>query len=291
MKYTTEKEICKEFGLSETTNTDELIKQLTLMQVNLHPEKNNKFSEEDLESYSKIVEAKNFLRKNKNKKMVSVSENKDLMRDVNTNGDLIVKHSEVLSNDFARTTENVLKNIKKRYLHKKVTVTVMSGIVTFLWSFPSLILEHPVFGKIISEDVLGYEMFQLLFMFFTFIWLLVLLLALLVLCSTYKRESFVKSVLTSLENEDNQGEIFMEFVEQCEECRVEKFDKLKLESFIACKLRMSLFRKLKEDEQLFSGIKEILPKISEVIIFKAMEQSLIKKDESSTGWYDSYIII
>ena len=291
MGYTSVKEICKEFDLPETSDTDELIRQLKLKQASLHPDENNRFSEEDLENFSKIIEAKQFLRKNKNQTMVSASENNDLTREVRFNSDLIVKHSEILSNDFARTTENVLKNVKKRYFYRKVTVAVMSGIVTFLWSFPSLILEHPVFGKIISEDVLGYEMYELFYISFTFIWLFALVFALLILSSTYKKESFVKGVLTSLENEDNQGEIFMEFIAQCQECHVEKFDKIKLESFIANKLRMSLFYKTKEDEQLFSGIKEILPKISELIIFKASEQGLIKKDKKVIGWYDSYIIL
>ena len=118
MGYTSVKEICKEFDLPETSDTDELIRQLKLKQASLHPDENNRFSEEDLENFSKIIEAKQFLRKNKNQTMVSASENNDLTREVRFNSDLIVKHSEILSNDFARTTENVLKNVKKRYFYR-----------------------------------------------------------------------------------------------------------------------------------------------------------------------------
>ena len=55
-------EICDEFDIPYTESVQELIKQLTELQSEIHPDANPNYDEKDNEKISRIAEAKKYLR-------------------------------------------------------------------------------------------------------------------------------------------------------------------------------------------------------------------------------------
>jgi len=282
MSFISVSEICNEFQIDPNLDSEQMIRELKRLQAEMHPDINKKFSDADTQRFTRIEEAKDFLRKKSSQALVPISDVLEIVKLINNKDIATKRESEVIARQIKDTSLLIVKNMKQRYLPRKITVTSIWTIITLIWAFPSVVIEHPILGKFFEYND-G-------FLFLTLVWFCSLLLAIYVLFPIFRIESYTKSILHHLEDINVQYSLFSQFlttISTSSSAPIE-FASSDLEKFIANNIphlsRSPIFHR-----QVASHIKEIIPQISSMIISHALEKGVITK-KNIASWYDVYIV-
>ncbi|MEE1061521.1 MAG: J domain-containing protein [Ruminococcus sp.] len=285
MVYSSIEQICDEFQIDSSLDISTIISELTKKQKDLHPDANPNYSEDDLKMFSRINDAKDFLRQVDKNALVPLSEVISIIKSINNKELTSLEKEEKMQIGIKTKTQEIVKSIKSYYLPRKLTVAGLLALVSFVWAFPSMLTEHPIISEIIRYSVDEF------YLFLTMIWLFVLFLSVTLLFFTFRNETYIKNVLQFLENPESQYEIFSSFIK--EDCSNSTFTIKDLEEYIcSCfspQKRMFMDKKIRVPRQLLPNVYEISPKIAEMIVFRALEKGVISK-VNTKGWYDKYVV-
>ena len=303
-------DICKQFELDPTLDISQLIKELTKIQAKLHPDVNPNYSEKDAETLSEIEEAKKFLREHSEQHLVPISDVMEIIKLVKSESVSNKIETEIMENQITQTSLSIMKNVKTKHLPYKITAASIWALITLIWAFPSLLMQHPIIGSWVLPETL--------YLILTIVWLGSLLLLFPIFLFAYTSEKHAKMILEFLKSSDNQYEFFAAFrytlefnektsftqkelteflyglifhdsfrysnaIEQLYEMNCELFYRL---NFISDK-RNSLFINKRNNRFIRSQVSEIMPKISDMIIARLLEKDVITK-KSERNWYDVY---
>ena len=295
--YTSIDEIRKEFGFSENADIETMKKELTQEQKKIHPDVNENYTQEDNKRFSRIAEAKDFLKKY-DSTLVPVSVITDLLKVAKKDNE--ISKIEKLETNIAISVQKKYLEIKHRFLPRKITLGAIMAVVTFLWSFPSALKEHPYFGEFFLEA--SRASYSGAFIILTALWLMLMIISIGLLWLTFMRESRLKRILYNFENLSNQYEIFSCFIN---EINNNEFTQQDLDNYIVENLSQSNKNKKAYKYSIDvlinnvinrvilvskSHIENIVPQISEMLICRALEKGIIQKADK-VSWYDTYIII
>lgn len=279
MSFTSKAEICKTFNIDSSLDPAQIIKELTMLQAEIHPDRKLDYTDTDQERFTLLEEAKSFLRETPEQTLVPVSQIVEIIKLVKSEGITQKKESEVIAEKISQTSETILRTIKHHYLPRKITVASISSIITLLWAFPSVVSEHPVLGQLIDVNS----------SLFTLLWLDALMLLSMIWFITYRAEQYTKNVLHTLENVDKQWSIFSAFISNSGESPVE-FSSKDLEDYILkhiSKPYKSYQSRILHRQYSLAQVSEIIPHVSDMIIARALEKGIITKLPDA-GWYDKY---
>lgn len=283
MVYSSIEQICEEFKIDSSLDIATILNELTRKQKDLHPDVNPTYNEEDLRTFSRINDAKDFIRQLDKNTLVPLSEVMSIIKSINNKELTPVDHEEKMQTGIKIKAQEIVKSIKSYYLPRKLTVAGLLALVSFVWAFPSLLTEHPIFGEIIFLK----DFYWLL----TAIWFFVLLLSVSLLFIVHRNETYIKNILHLLEKPESQYEILSTFIK--ERHSSSNFTNKELEEYISsCFLpqkRMFKFKSFRIPRQLLPYVHEISPQIAEMIVFRALEKGVISK-VNAKGWYDVYIV-
>lgn len=235
----------------------------------------------DLEKFTDIENAKTFLRHNK--QQTSVSDVMDIIELVKSKCVSIPKETEIIADNISKTSDVIIKTLKQRYLHRKITVASICAFITILWAFPSTITDHPILGDFFYTK-------KEVYCFLSYIWLITLIISIVVLLFSYRSEKFAKNILHYMQNEDSQYIFFRDFINDLSKKNKSsiEFTKKDLENFLHTEiLHQAAKVKIGARQLLYFG--DIIPKISDMIIARALERSVIIK-KSDSSWYDTYVL-
>lgn len=274
MAYTSIDDIRKEFGFDANMNIETMKKELTQMQKELHPDTNDNNTQLDEEQFSQISEAKEFLKKYDGT-LVPVSVITDLIQVIKKENEII--KIEKLEANIIKSIEEKLLEINHSYLPRKITAASVIAAITFLWTFPSSLREHPFIGGYFEN---AYDAGYLVL---TLIWLALVIFSIEILVITFTRERRLKNILYDFENLNNQYKIFSLFINEIQN---NEFTQQDLETHI---IQHVLIDK-KRARAISKQIEPIVPQISEMLIIRALEKGIIRKVEKAS-WYDIYIVI
>ena len=274
MAYTSIKQICKEFGINDSMDVETIKKELTQMQKELHPDTNDNYTQQDEGQFSRITEAKEFL-KRYDTTLVPVSEIADLLQ-------IVKKENEIskiknLEENLLQSIEKKVLEIKHSYLPRKITAGSVMAVITFLWAFPSALKEHPIIGQYFETVYDGG------YLILTIIWLMLVIGSIELLLITFMRESRLKHILYDLEKLNNQYKIFSWFINEIQN---NEFTQQDLEAYII--QHVSVDKKI--SKFIRKQIEAIVPQISEMLIIRALEKGIIRKAEK-VSWYDTYNVV
>lgn len=288
MKFNSIDEICKEFNIDNTLDTDHIIKELIKRQATIHPDVNPQYSECDKETFSRIEEAKSFLRENSRQTLVPISDLLEIIKTVKNEEITVQKETAGMEEIIKKTSSDIIKSIKRIHLPSRITVTSVWTIITLIWAFPSIAMEHPLIGQLSTFDNMLLSL--------SILWLLSLLIMLFVLLYTYHSERYIKNTLNTLENTDNQYSLFKDFIHYLDYANPnnKEFSKKDLEEYLYTAIRNNdylypSYKQKKLPNRIFFRIKEIIPKVSDMIILHALEKGVISK-KIEVNWYDTYLI-
>lgn len=291
--YSSINEICNEFNIKYSDDIDRILRELTEIQSKLHPDNYPNTDKINTEKYFRVSEAKNYIRKNYKQKhnLIEVSDLEELIKTANNNSlSLILKEKE---RSLESTYETKVKQIKSSYIPKKIAVGTILAICSAIWAFPSVLEQNPLIRNSILLDNTSF------YSILTILWILILLISLLFLFKILKRETYFKNILLEFKNTKFQYEVFSAFAKKLIEKQSSQnitFFKSELEEFILeqvlnkHKKPYTKQLKYKLPNNIYSYIDELLPKLSEIIISRALSQKIIRKSES-ISWEDKYIIV
>lgn len=197
MNYTTIKEIIEEFDLEHSEISD-VRKELKALLKLVHPDNNGGKGFKDKVAkltYNKLMSAIKFI----DEQILTITKNelativKDLVP-VNDNKEEYLK--------LARQIKYEIRNLKKSNLLPRISTSAVAIVISFIWLFPSTVLEHPVLSKIIEPTS------QL----FTIIWICSLIIVGLVWLVAKRKEKIMKEALNKLNLEMIQNNIFLKSI-------------------------------------------------------------------------------
>jgi len=286
MKYNSKKDICKEFNIDSTLETDDIIKELTKMQADIHPDINPNFTDEDKEKFTSIEEAKNFLRNNKSDSQIVIADLVNALQKLEGQNIIPAGTNQNLQNEVKQSADKIVKTFKKQYLPRKITTTAIAAVISLIWAFPNAMLEHPILGRLLDIDIY--------YLFLSALWILSLYIAVVVFLFAHSIESKVQRIMTQIQNLDYQYEIFISFIRflRHKNAKVNEFSFEELKEYLDFSLLthttcVKSYKKI--PKQLHVHILDITPQISNMIIAHALKKSIITK-KNEIGWYDAYFI-
>lgn len=280
------KEICREFDIDDSQNIDTIISLLRKQQAELHPDSNNTGETKDyIDRFSRLDEAIDYLRSykiensTKSNELSIISEITSLIKQIKEEDSIdkkIVLAEKRIQNAETAIEEcsiNIKKTINRKYLPFKITPAAVLAIVTFVWSFPSWLYEHPVLGELIKSSW-DFEFF------FTIIWLATISLSLLIYIFVFIGEKKEKRILDYANDSEFQHKVFEDFLANG---TTEKSAFYKKDFMDFVKNRLFNFCKSK------AYISDISCKIVDLILLTAIEKNIITKSKEPT-WDDLYLI-
>lgn len=280
MKFQSIEEIRKEFNFDSSLSEDEIIKELTKLQKKMHPDANPKDADFDVELFSKIKDAKNFLRSSNEQTGISVYDVVDLIYVLLYKKMSSIEYEDKLSERILSCSERIYKNVKDYYLPKKISLFKLVIITSFLLAIAFFIFNSSYFTSNFHHYT---DYFNLTLSLYGFI---VLLTSILLFINIIKKEIFVKSILNEFGNTDLQFEIFQEFIKGRNIREV--FAKSDMEEFLKRCIIKRYFGRI-PDRNIFPYITGIAPKVTDMIIFRAINKGFISEIKDS--WNDEYIFI
>lgn len=202
-KFTTIEEIQKEFSILDD-NPEVIEKELQKLLAENHPDKTGgKFLDDNQEErYFLISKAIDSLKnlKNENTQVVPISVFNSLVDIIKENKNVVSKNDNNLL--IQHSIDNAIKRVPSQNLFPKISLSTITGIISFIWFFPNTIKEHPILSDLIKTNN----------KYFTLIWAIILLFTiyfwLITLFSENKQKSFIESLNTELTQED----IFQRFI-------------------------------------------------------------------------------
>lgn len=280
MKFQSIEEIRKEFKFDSSLTVREMIKELTQLQKKLHPDVNPNYSEVDHEMFTKADEAIDFLRSIRKQTMVAVSEVVELVKEIINNKASAIEHEDKLSERILNSSERVYKNVKDYYLPKKISLATFAIFTTLFSVIIFFILNNNVFFR---DSYLNIDLFYLII---SLIWLIIVSTSIMFFVDMIKRELIIKRALNELGNTNLQFKIFKDFIN--ERNAREVFTKTEIEEYVNAYVLDRCFYRV-HDKKLYLYITEITPKVTDMIIFRAINKGFISEIKDS--WNDKYIFI
>lgn len=282
MEFTSVEQVRREFAIEET-DKESIISRLKQLLKESHPDKVEDGSFV-YEKYDKVNKALEYMDKAGNE-VVPVKCVTDLVQVIK---DLTVKEQE-------RSAERVLSECLDRNYRKqkealfvpKVSLTAVSGALTFLWFSPQYVLEHPIMSKIIVDELIFSSLWFSVTICVGILWILV-----------FKNDKRNKNLLDDLKTEYTQNEILMDFCRyQCG--RGAFFAKSELTDYILRRFnRYGSFNRVGIESPLMlnkiptifkSGInRESAECIADSIIEKAEKKGMIRYKSDDRSFVDHY---
>jgi len=277
--FNSKTEICREFNIEFSENTEEIIKKLTKLQQDIHPDITNTDEQISVEM-TRLTEAKKYLREleKSDNQLVSVSAIRDIITAIK-NDNYSSNSLENIEKKYLSSCEDKFRSIKKSFLPHKITLSSIMAVISFVWLFPSLLKEHPIVGQIFFNDSLYFSNYLM----FTGIWVFIMYGLSALFFVVYQKEKRIKHILYQFEDLNFQYNIFLKFLNKN---RNESFTQVDLEEYIFKALSENNKRR-KSFLKLYA--QEIFPEISKILLLRAVDKGIIVKTDD-VSWYDNYVI-
>jgi hypothetical protein len=265
MKFSTLEQVIREFQVT-SSDQDEVRKYLIKRLAETHPDKTNGvFATEDQEQeYEKLNLAIEFMdnQKNGGQSLIKIDDLRDLIkliRDEDSDRpNVLEKYERNLQKTFSLYREKTLS----RYKFPKVSLTAVTAITTFLWTFPNLVSDHPILSKWVDPQN----------PYLSVIWLQLLILTGGFWIFTWWKDEREKRFQDLISNEAFQNKLFIEFInDRRREFRVEDSKEYSFFKEQLIKYILHYYFKRPVDE----GVAENL---AELILRRALEKNVIIKD-------------
>ncbi|HEY9008778.1 MAG TPA: hypothetical protein VIM75_21720 [Ohtaekwangia sp.] len=265
MTFRTIEQVTQEFQI-ESSDKDEIRKELIKKMAEAHPDRTSgSFATKTQEiQYQRLSLAIEFMDNNQNttNSLIKIDDLKDLIRLIrDEDGDkpsVIEKYESNLKKTFSLYREKSLS----KYKFPKISLTAVTAVATFLWTFPGLIAEHPILSKWIdpTNPYLSIVWLQLIITTGAF-WLF-----------TWWKDEREKRFQDLITNEAFQNKLFMDFVsDRKQEFRVEESKEYSFFKEQLIKYILHHYFKRYVDE----GVAENL---AELILRRALEKNVITRD-------------
>lgn len=263
MKFSNIEQVKTEFKIT-SSHIDDIRRDLIKKLAEAHPDKTsgNFANAEQEEKFERLKQAIEFMDNQQNASLIKIDDLKELIRlikdDDKEKPNIIEKYESNLKKTFELYREKTLS----RYKFPKISITAITAAITFLWSFPSLIGEHPILSRWIdpSNPYLSIIWLQSLIVtgtFWFFIW--------------WKDEK-EKRFQDLISNEGFQNKLFIEFVNERKiEFREEGNKEYVFFKEQLIKYILNFYFKRHVDE----GVAENL---AELILRRALDKGVIIKD-------------
>ncbi|WP_029275105.1 hypothetical protein [Pedobacter borealis] len=214
MNFTSLKQIKEEFKL-DGIEKNELRSQLRIILANSHPDKvgTEKFNSDD---FTKIQDALSFIDSHSTDLVVNeqVTSLIEIVKELTTTNQI-----NSTQNQFNDVIDNFYKEKKEALLFPKISLSVVTAILTFLWLFPKTVEDHPVLKKYITfENPTS-----------TVIWFALLIYTVLFWVLISRKEQKDKSVAKRLKTERIQNKLLANFKDKHD---TKEFAKSELIEFI-----------------------------------------------------------
>jgi hypothetical protein len=206
---------------------------------------------------------------------------------------------------FDKRIETSIINYKSRIFFPRVTLTTLTGILSFIWFFPSLVAGNPFFSFLSIDrnmDSGGY-------IAFSFLWMIILLITLQVWMITAVNEFKKKDFYSKLQFESNQNELFYRFFDEGELLEEGSFFKRHFTDFLMENSERIILRndspRIPRNFSSKSALYivflslfswrpllmeyEIADSIADIILTKALNKGLLKIEDSE-GLEDIYVL-
>lgn len=310
--------IIKEFDLNPKDCIDDWINELTRIQKELHPDKNpqKEFSNEEHEKFVHATDAKDFLREykktntNANEELTIISEVSSAIALIKENDRKLAEEKEIenkletAKQALLNCTFDFTQRTKNKYKKYKLSSAAIFALITILWNTPSSIKENPILELMLTtqNDLVYY---------LSFLWTLSLLFFCLTFIITSIKEQAQNQVFNEVSSPHAQEYLFSSFVKHNWDYDNFTFTKTHLIDFISNEVfalfnnrhgdhyinrdiyRFSKIRfknvKLISKRNRHDFIREITPKITDLIIMNALDKNIIYKVDIPS-WEDTYIL-
>lgn len=271
MNFTSIEHIKIEFGL-KGNQKDEIKSELKRKLADSHPDKvsEDKF---DSEQFEKIKSALGFINK-PSTDLVTTEQVTDLIKIVK---ELTTKnHIDSNEKQFTDSLDNLYKERKEALFIPKISLSVVTAVLSFLWLFPQTVQDHPILSKYINfENQTSTIIWLTLLMYTVFFWVLI-----------SRKEKKEKNLSKRLKTERTQNKILVDFQK---ENNSQKFTKSDLTDFILDKYS---FRKLPSISAVFMGRVgidlETGENLANFIIGKSENKGLIEEIKKSKSLDELY---
>lgn len=197
MKFESIEHIKEEFELNGV-DKNEIKSELKKKLAEAHPDKvgEEKF---DSEYFEKIKSGLEFFSNSTSTDLVATEQVTDLIKIVK---DLTASNSfNVAEKQFADSLNEYYKEKREALLLPKISLSVVTGLLSFLWLFPQTVEDHPVLSKYISfENSTS-----------TLIWAVILVYTLMFWMLISMKERREKNLSKRLKTERTQNKILSDF--------------------------------------------------------------------------------
>ncbi|AEE52856.1 hypothetical protein [Haliscomenobacter hydrossis] len=253
-------------------------KELKKVITDLHPDRNGGEYKNghEKEVYLKASEALEFVEQKENEAinqsstdLIRISQLRSLMQMTNEN--LLPQKIEKKEQEFRSIISEARTESTVPYKLPRISLAVITAILSFIWIFPNQISEHPILKRWISPDDPIFAIF----------WFQLLLITILFWVYAYRLDEKEKSILKSLKLESTHNRIFRDFREEVLERKDKKrFSHTELYEFI-----QDRYNRRKRSPSLFLHQvridSEILNNLASLIIDKGMERKILNEIEIS----------
>ena len=120
-----------------------------------------------------------------------------------------IDEKELLNMRLSESIHSQISMVKKRQWTYRISSAVVLVIITFLWTFPNQVMDHPLIQMIFNNV---WHLTERYVIIITFIWLFVLLFTIVYWLITIRIERTEKAIVDRLKLESVQNKIFMDFV-------------------------------------------------------------------------------
>ncbi|MBG6129951.1 hypothetical protein IWQ47_001966 [Aquimarina sp. EL_43] len=281
MKYTSIEQIKSDFDLN-LDSIDQIRNELKSKIKKCHPDKvdSTEWDNGLKNEFLNLTEAIEFIdtSKKENSSLVPVDQVTELVKVIKD----ILPKNEIITQEtkFENQLDSFLQERKDVMRFPKISLSVITGLISFVWLFPQTVADHPVLKNYISFEN-G---------FFLIGWVIALFYAIMFWVLISRKERREKSLIKYIKTERAQNKIFQRFLDYNSN---NKFNKEELIEFILDEYGN---RRRKASPFLLlalgsSGIdEETAESLANLLIQKAIQNSLIEKDEIRTSYLDSYKI-
>ncbi|MBO0938318.1 hypothetical protein J2I47_17335 [Fibrella sp. HMF5335] len=268
MSYTSINEIKEEYHL-ESNDLGVLRDSLNQLRVKLHPDKNNGIfnHDTDKEKYHKIDDAIKYIDNlTSNSQLMVVERMTDMMKII-SNAIPNSKESSLQTN-LELKTNFAIDRYKSKFFIPKISLSALTGILTFLFALPNQLEDNKSIPIIINTKDSSFILLWFTFVCYTAVlWMF-----------SYLDEEKSKRKLSSLKVESVQNEIFKRFINQL---KSKTFSKDEFVQFIYDDnppTRLKLFPIINSEVITL----EIAQSISDLVLNRAEKRGLIETDSAKT---------
>lgn len=176
----------------------------------------------------------------------------------------------------------------------KLTSGAIAGITTIIWSSPSILTENPI----ISEFLDNYR-YTNFYISLTLFWLITLVFMIEIFFIAKNQEHKYEKILNDFKDKEFQYNMFSNFINDIKNKKNfndlsffrKDFEKFIFEEIIRNhKIKNHKLFGVNKSYKINVYINELLPKLSDMIINRAIEQNIIAKSDEAI-WEEKYVVI